>query len=136
LGFNIRQYRDKKWGQGYKTNVTPSKEAQKEHLKAISEILDGHRNATQAALISRLNPVITGWARYFNNGASKETYNTMSNISMGKAQEMDQTPTPPQVPEVLQQQILPHCGRGQLDILNEGWTNPSITPRHAYQTAR
>jgi len=71
-------------GQGYKTNTIPSKKAQKEHLKAISEILDGYRNATQATLISRLNPVIAGWGRYFSNGASKEIYNRMDYYGVGK----------------------------------------------------
>jgi len=79
LGFNIRQYRVNQ-GQGYKTLTKPSKKAQKEHLKAISEILDGNRNATQAAAINRLNPIIKGWSRYFNSGASKKTYQKMSNM--------------------------------------------------------
>jgi len=69
LGFNIRQYRVNQ-GRGYKTLIKPSKKAQKEHLKAISEILDGHRSAPQATVINRLNPVITGWSRYFSNGVS------------------------------------------------------------------
>jgi len=69
LGFNIRQYKVNQ-GQGYKTFTKPSKKAQKEHLKAISEILDGHQSAPQATVISRLNPVIKGWSRYFSNGVS------------------------------------------------------------------
>jgi len=76
LGFNIRQYKVSQ-GQGYKTLIKPSKKAQKEHLKAISEILDGHQSAPQAAVINRLNPVIKGWSRYFSNGVSKETYSKM-----------------------------------------------------------
>jgi len=79
LGFNIRQYKVNQ-GQGYKTLIKPSKKAQKEHLKVISEILDGHRSAPQAAVISRLNPVIKGWSRYFSNGVSKETYTWMDTM--------------------------------------------------------
>jgi len=79
LGFNIRQYKVNQ-GQGYKTFIKPSKKAQKEHLKAISEILDGHRSAPQDAVISRLNPVIKGWSRYFSNGISKEIYSKMDHI--------------------------------------------------------
>jgi len=67
LGFNIRQYRVNQ-ERGYKTLIKPSKKAQREHLKAISEILDGHQSAPQAAVISRLNPVIKCWSRYFSNG--------------------------------------------------------------------
>jgi len=78
LGFNIRQYKVNQ-GKGYKTLIKPSKKAQKEHLKAISEILKGHQSAPQASVISRLNPVIKGWTRYFSNGASKETYSKMDN---------------------------------------------------------
>jgi len=44
LGFNIRQHKVNQ-GQGYKTLIKPSKKAQKEHLKAISQILDGHQSA-------------------------------------------------------------------------------------------
>jgi len=83
LGFNIRQYRVNQ-GQGYKTFIKPNKKAQKEHLKVISEILDGHQSAPQAAVISRLNPVIKGWSRYFSNGVSKETYSKMDNMVWGK----------------------------------------------------
>jgi len=76
LGFNIRQYRANQ-GKGYKTLIKPSKKAQKEHLKAISKILDGHQSAPQAAVIGRLNPVIKGWSRYFSNGTAKEIYSKM-----------------------------------------------------------
>jgi len=76
LGFNIRQHRVSQ-GKGYKTYIKPSKKAQKEHLKTISEILDGHRSAPQADIVSRLNPIITGWSRHFSNGVSKKTYSKM-----------------------------------------------------------
>jgi len=76
LGFNIRQYKVNQ-GKGYKTLIKPSKKAQKEHLKAISEILDGHQSASHASVINRLNPVIKGWSRYFSNGTAKKTYSKM-----------------------------------------------------------
>jgi len=46
--------------------------------------LDGHRSAPQAAIISRLNPVITGWCRYFSSGVSQETYDKMKFMTWEK----------------------------------------------------
>lgn len=75
LGFNIRQYmvgnyRADKDSQarslGFTTLITPSKEKILLHLEEIGRIIDSHKNAPQAALISRLNPVIRGWSNYYS----------------------------------------------------------------------
>lgn len=68
LGFNIRQWKVGKYHskQGFKTIITPSKEKQKIHYDRIASIIDDHKAAPQMALISRLNPVITGWSNYYS----------------------------------------------------------------------
>ncbi|WP_318286003.1 group II intron maturase-specific domain-containing protein [Limnospira fusiformis] len=36
----------------------------------VKEVIKKHKNAPQAALIKRLNPIITGWARYYSGVVS------------------------------------------------------------------
>lgn len=83
LGFNIRQYpvgqiNSAKNGHGkllgYKNLIKPSKKSIEKHKKRLSEIVTKHRGAPQIALISKLNPIIKGWANYFKTGVSKETF--------------------------------------------------------------
>ncbi|MEA5601968.1 group II intron reverse transcriptase/maturase [Nostoc sp. UHCC 0252] len=80
LGFNIRQWKVSKYDskQGFKTIITPSKEKQKIHYARVASIIDDHKAAPQVALISQLNPVITGWSNYFcqinKNGNVKSAF--------------------------------------------------------------
>ena len=46
---------------GFKTLITPSKPKTKVHMAKIAEVIDTLKNAPQAALISKLNPIIRGW---------------------------------------------------------------------------
>ncbi|MBD2482331.1 group II intron reverse transcriptase/maturase [Planktothrix sp. FACHB-1365] len=83
LGFNIRQFDAGKYRTahdrygnelGIKTIITPSKGKVKEHYKAIAKIIDTHKAAPQEALISRLNPLIQGWANYYSGVASSDIF--------------------------------------------------------------
>ena len=87
LGFNVRQYPAGAYraatvarpgkealNLGFNTLIKPTKEAVKRHLDKIGQIIDKHHNAPQEALISRLNPVITGWCNYYASSVSKETF--------------------------------------------------------------
>lgn len=82
LGFNIRQWKAGKYRskQGFKTNITPSKEKQKIHYDQVASIIDDHKAAPQLALISRINPVITGWSNYYSAVVSKEIYSKLDNL--------------------------------------------------------
>ncbi len=62
---------------GFKTIVKPSKKSIGKHKERLAQIVTSHKTAPQAALISRLNPVIRGWANYFRTVVSKETYANM-----------------------------------------------------------
>jgi len=75
LGFNIRQYPVTTNKQGFKTLIKPSKDSIKKHLNAIHDVLKRSKAAPQEAVISKLNPIITGWANYFSHVVSKEIFN-------------------------------------------------------------
>ena len=86
LGFNVRQYEAGKYHTGrnasgkplgFKTLIKPSKESIGRHKERLSNVVKGYKNAPQAALISKLNPIIRGWSNYFRTVVSKETYSDM-----------------------------------------------------------
>jgi RNA-directed DNA polymerase len=47
---------------GFKTSITPSKEAIGRHVQALGDLIRSHRTVTQNDLIAMLNPRIRGWA--------------------------------------------------------------------------
>jgi RNA-directed DNA polymerase len=95
LGFNIRQHVVGKANSGkhigghllgFKTIITPSKEAQHRHLEAIRKVVQKNKTVPQAALIGKLNPLITGWVNYFSTVCSKETFSHMDALTYAKLQ--------------------------------------------------
>ena len=56
---------------GYRTLITPTKEASKVHQEQIGRLIKKHRSSPQVALIKDLNPVIRGWASYYANSDIK-----------------------------------------------------------------
>ena len=93
LGFNIRQYQVGKYKSakrsngerlGFKTIIKPSSKSLQNHYRNIASIIDQHSNAPQAALISRLNPVIRGWANYFSTVCSQEKYSLLDSLMWKK----------------------------------------------------
>lgn len=88
LGFTIRQYPVGKYNSGktggkssrligHKTHIKPSAKAIKAHSEALKGVIRNHKTAPQAALISRLNPIIRGWSNYYSGVVSAETFNQM-----------------------------------------------------------
>ncbi|MEG4535141.1 group II intron reverse transcriptase/maturase [Microcoleus sp. D2_18a_D3] len=93
LGFHVQQhkvgnYRSAKSTHGiplgFKTLITPSKHKVKAHLLKIEEVIDTHKASPQAALISRLNPIIRGWSNYYSTVVSKETFNKVDSLTYDK----------------------------------------------------
>src|SRR6266516_1864849 len=75
LGFTLRQYPIEKIAgksPGFQTILTPSEEASKRHLAVISKRLLKLQSAPQAQVIRELNPIIGGWAAYYNGIVSAE----------------------------------------------------------------
>ncbi|NEO00796.1 MAG: group II intron reverse transcriptase/maturase [Moorea sp. SIO3I7] len=88
LGFNIRQYQVGKnqSKQGFKTIIKPSQEKVLEHYGQLSQIIERHKAAPQAALISRLKPIIRGWCNYYSSVCSKETFSKLGYLLWNKLQ--------------------------------------------------
>ena len=83
LGFHVQQHKVGNYRcaknthgtpLGFSTLITPSKLKTKAHLAKIAEVIDTHKTAPQAALISKLNPIIRGWLNYYSTVVSKETF--------------------------------------------------------------
>ncbi|NEO74637.1 MAG: restriction endonuclease [Moorea sp. SIO3H5] len=88
LGFNVRQYQvgENQSKQGFKTLIKPSKKSVKEHKEQLGNIIKRHLAAPQAALISRLKPIIQGWCNYNKSVVSKKTYKGLDDVLWNKLQ--------------------------------------------------
>ncbi len=93
LGFHIQQHKVGNYRcanntngtpLGFSTLITPSKAKIKTHLIKIAEVIVTHKTAPQAALISRLNPIIRGWSNYYSTVVSKETFNKVDFLIYNK----------------------------------------------------
>jgi RNA-directed DNA polymerase len=92
LGQTVRQYPVGKThsgksskGQllGFKTLVTPSKEAIKRHVKELAAMVHQDSAAPQEALIGHLNPIVTGWTNYHRTVAAKQAFKHCDNLLYG-----------------------------------------------------
>ena len=72
LGFNIRQYYNRTRGICL---AKPSKKAIKQHLEHIKTVISMNKQMKADELISKLNPIIRGWANYYCYSSAKETFN-------------------------------------------------------------
>ena len=86
LGFTIQQFPVGKYHskQGFKTIITPSNQKQKVHYEQIARVIEAHKAAPQAALISHLNPIIRGWANYYATVVSKVAYSDIDDLTYQK----------------------------------------------------
>lgn len=89
LGFNIRQHPVGKYRSGrhptgrtlgFKTIIKPSAIAVKRHVQRIRDVLSVHRSSAQEKIIQILNPIISGWSRYFSTGSSRQTFSKLEEV--------------------------------------------------------
>jgi len=71
LGFNVRRYRNGK------LLIKPSKEAVRRIRKRLAAEVKALHGANAEAVITRLNPIIRGWAAYYRSVVSKETFSSL-----------------------------------------------------------
>jgi RNA-directed DNA polymerase len=71
LGFNVRRYRNGK------LLIKPSKEAVRRIRKRLAAGVKALHGANAEAVITRLNPIIRGWAAYYRSVVSKETFSSL-----------------------------------------------------------
>jgi RNA-directed DNA polymerase len=93
LGFQVQQHKvgnyrcannTKGIPLGFTTLITPSNAKVKTHLAKIADVIDTHKTAPQAALISKLNPIIRGWSNYYSTVVSKETFSKVDHLTYEK----------------------------------------------------
>ncbi|GMO33435.1 MAG: hypothetical protein Ta2B_13980 [Termitinemataceae bacterium] len=77
LGFHMRQFKDWRSRQGFKTLIMPSKEAQSRHIEVIRKRIRSAYAKKQKELIGMLNPVITGWCEYYLKSVAGKIFNKM-----------------------------------------------------------
>lgn len=77
LGFTIRQFKSKyncgRLKNSIKTFIIPSHETCKTYQTKLGLIINKSKVLSQELLIKRLNPVISGWARYFGRSDASTT---------------------------------------------------------------
>ena len=76
LGYHIQQFPIGKYNSasnpntkeklGFRTLITPSKDACKKHQLDIKDVIRKHKHSPQALLIKELNPIIRGWINYYS----------------------------------------------------------------------
>jgi RNA-directed DNA polymerase len=75
LGFNIRHYRAPLTSRtGWKLLIKPSKESVQAMQKKLKDLWDEAQGGNVQAVLTKLNPVIRGWANYFRTAVAKEIF--------------------------------------------------------------
>lgn len=77
LGFNIRHYKDVNSKTGEKLLIKPSNQAIKEIREKIRETWLKYKSNQVKELISRLNPIIRGWANYHRKGVARKVFESL-----------------------------------------------------------
>lgn len=86
LGFNIRHYQAPLTSRtGWKVLIKPSKKAVKSVQKQLKEEWNRGKGTNVLAILTRLNPIIRGWANYFRIGVAKEICGNLDRWMFHKA---------------------------------------------------
>ena len=73
LGWNFRRYKAK-------FLIKPSKKSVKALYGKVKEVIGANKTAKQEELISLLNPILRGWARYHSPVVAKATFNRLDGL--------------------------------------------------------
>ena len=79
LGFNIRQYAVTNTKTGWKLLIKPSRKSMQKIRDKLKEVFLRKKGHNILSLIKELNPIIRGWANYFEIGVSSKAFQSMDN---------------------------------------------------------
>jgi len=82
LGFNIHPNTNNK--KGYTLMIKPNGDALIRHSLKLKTTIRKMRPVRQEALIKTLNPIISGWANYYQYSASSASFSKMSTVTFRK----------------------------------------------------
>ncbi len=86
LSFNIRHYPAPQTARsGWKLLIKPSKEAVLDVRKNLKDLWNKAKGGNVQAILSKLNPVIRGWANYFRIAVAKEIFGNLDSWMFHKA---------------------------------------------------
>jgi RNA-directed DNA polymerase len=60
--------------------IKPSKKNVSAFLRKVREIIHTNKTATAGQLVTRLNPILRGWANYHRHAASKRTFSRVDSL--------------------------------------------------------
>ena len=87
LSFNIRHYPAPHTSRtGWKLLIKPSKEAVQAVQKQLKDLWSKGQGTRVRAVLTKLNPVIRGWANYFRTVVASETFHHLDNWMYFKAE--------------------------------------------------
>jgi len=77
LGFNVRQYEEPASKRGWKLYIKPSKASVQKIRDRLRQEWRSMRGTHAGIVITKLNPIIRGWANYFRIGVSSEIFTSL-----------------------------------------------------------
>jgi RNA-directed DNA polymerase len=111
--FHVRQYpmgkhrtRTYRGKPGYKTFIEPSRKALQRQRDKLRDIIQHHRGAPQAGLVYVLNPVIQGWANYYQYCVAKRDFQILDNTLYHQLTRWARQPPPTQERQVVLSPLL------------------------------
>ena len=84
LGWNFRRYNCTTRNSGEITLIKPSKNNVQDFKDRLKEVFKELRGHNQLSVITKLNPIIRGWANYHRNVVSKQIFNSLDNYIFSK----------------------------------------------------
>ena len=86
LGFNIRHYPAPQTSRtGWKLLIKPSKESVQEVQKKLKDQWHQAQGGNVQSVLTKLNPIIRGWANYFRTAVAKEIFSKLDSWMFYKA---------------------------------------------------
>jgi RNA-directed DNA polymerase len=86
LGFNIRHYPAPQTSRtGWKLLIKPSKESVQDVQRKLKDQWDKVQGTNVQSVLTKLNPIIRGWANYFRTAVAKEIFSSLDRWMFYKA---------------------------------------------------